>query len=62
MAVIEGMWWLLRVCGGYYRYEAVIIGMWRLLLVCGGYIGMWRLCRYVAVICPNCTSRAAQGS
>ena len=50
MAVIEGMWRLLRVCGGYNRYVAVIIGIMRLLLVCGGYIGMWRLCRYAAVM------------
>ena len=55
VVVVEGMWWLLYV-------YAVIIGMLRLLLVCGGYIGMWRLYRYVAVICPICTSRAAQGS
>ena len=36
---------------------AVIIGMWWSLQVCGGYIGILQLCRYVAVILGNCTSR-----
>ena len=63
MAVIEDIWRLLRVWGGYFRYVAVILGMWRLLLVCGdyyryvavilvcgGYVGMWQLYWYVAVM------------
>ena len=36
MAVIEAMWRLLKVCGGYEGYAAVIY-------VYGGYKGMWQL-------------------